>query len=134
MELIPHGIGSISLGMSPAQVESILGRHYTYEEWMGGNLNDSLLYPGIVISFNHSDGSGPLDDSQASEIWIHSTYPTTLVGQDVFSLYKVDIENLLNAKEVDFESVNDIWVPEYGWEFCFDENKPVIAIYLLAAY
>ena len=93
MELIPHGIGSISLGMSPAQVESILGRHHTYEEWMGGNLNDSLLYPGIVISFNHSDGSGPLDDSQA----------------------------------------NEIWIPEYGWEICFDENKQVIAIYLLAA-
>ena len=37
---------------------------------MGGNLNGSLLYPGIVISFNHGDGSGPLDDYQASENYI----------------------------------------------------------------
>jgi len=131
MELIPQGIGLITLGMSPAQVENILGEHHTYEEWMGGNLNGSLLYPGLVISFNRSDASKPLEDSQANEIWIHSNCLATLEGQHVFSLYKRDIEKILTTKEVNFESSNDIWVSEYGWNFCFDENTRVSDIYLL---
>jgi hypothetical protein len=131
MELIPHGIGLITLGMLPVQVENILGKHHTYEEWMGGNLNDSLLYRGMVISFNRSDASKPLENSQANEIWIHSNCPATLAGQDVFSLYKRDIEKILTTKEINFESSNDIWVSEYGWDFCFDENARVTDIYLL---
>ena len=131
MELISQGIGLITLGMSPAQIENILGKHHTYEEWMGGNLNGLLLYPGIVISFDRSDASKPLEDSQANEIWIHSNYPATLAGQDIFSLYKKDIEVFLTAREVNFESLNDVWVSEFGWEFCFDKNKRVTDIYLL---
>jgi hypothetical protein len=131
MELIPQGIGIITLRMSPAQVESILGKHHTYEEWMGGNLNGSLLYSGIVISFNRCDASKPLEDSQANEIWIHSNCLVILEGQDIFSLYKRDIEKILTTKEVNFESSNGIWVSEYGWNFCFDDNACVTDIYLL---
>ena|SRR5258706_13563816 len=131
MELIPQGIGLIILGMPPAQVENILGKNHIYEDWMGGNLNGSLLYQGMVISFNRSDANKPLEDSQANEIWIHSNCPALLEGQDVFSLYKRDIEKILTTKEVNFESSNDIWVSEYGWNFCFDENARVSDIYLL---
>ena len=133
MELVSNGIGEIRLGMSPSQVENILGTHHTFEEWMGGNLNDALLYPGLVICFNRSDSNRPLADSQVSEIWIHPNQPTTLAGKEIFSLYKRDIESYFNANGIVFKYVRgDVCIPEYGWEFCFnEEDERIIAVYLL---
>jgi len=45
MEIIPDiGLGSMRFGMSPDEVVALMGEAQTYEDWMGGNLNDSLVY------------------------------------------------------------------------------------------
>jgi hypothetical protein len=41
-----QGIGPIKFGMSPEEVKALMGIEEVYEPWMGGNRNDSLLYPG----------------------------------------------------------------------------------------
>jgi hypothetical protein len=129
MELIPKlGIGPIRFKMSPAQIESILGSHRTFEDWMGGNLNDALLYPGLVICFSQNDAFGPLPDSQVREIWIHPNNPTTLAGQDVFSLYVKDIESYLKGNGVQYDKHEDkdyLWIPEFGWELSFDDDQRI---------
>jgi hypothetical protein len=63
MEIFPNiGLGPIRFGMNPSQVQAVLGSDRTYEPWMGGNLNDSQLYPGLIIGFDNCDDRGPLKD------------------------------------------------------------------------
>ena len=38
------GYGSILFGMTTNQVEKILGHDHPYEDWMGGNIENFLLY------------------------------------------------------------------------------------------
>ena len=41
MEIIPKvGIGPLHFGMNPDQVRALFAEEETYEDWMGGNLND----------------------------------------------------------------------------------------------
>lgn len=54
------GVGPARLGMSPAQVESALGRSLGHEAWDDGNLNDSLIFDGVRLSFDRCDHRGPL--------------------------------------------------------------------------
>src|SRR5690348_1499750 len=124
MELVPKaGIGLIRFEMSPSQVEEILGSHHTYENWMGGNLNDALLYPGLVICFDRNNAAVPLPDSKICEIWIHPNSAITLAGKNIFSLQEKDIESYLATQDVHyvknetrFDDVLYFWVPDYKWE------------------
>jgi hypothetical protein len=61
LEIIPGiGIGPVQRGMSPPQVLEALPEKHQYEEWMGGNLNDSLLFHGLIFSFDKCNPAGPL--------------------------------------------------------------------------
>ena len=46
--------------MSPDEVVALMGEEQTYEDWMGGNLNDSLLYHHLIIGFDKYDGLSPV--------------------------------------------------------------------------
>jgi hypothetical protein len=124
MELVPKiGIGLIRFEMSPSQVEEILGSHHTYENWMDGNLNDALLYPGLVICFDRNNAAGPLPDSRICEIWIHPNSSTTLEDKNIFSLHEKDIESYLAIRDVHYEKNETLfeddlyfWIPDYKWE------------------
>jgi hypothetical protein len=53
LELYPgEGIGLVRIGMSPAEVLAVLDEPQVYEKWMGGNLNDSLLFRGLLFHFD----------------------------------------------------------------------------------
>ena len=71
LELLPRrGIGTASFGMTPAEVRAPLREPEAYEEWMGGNLNDSLLFHGLICGFDECDAYGPLADSALRELRI----------------------------------------------------------------
>ena len=53
MEVIPNiGIGPVRFGMSPAEALAAIPEGQKYEEWMGGNRNDSLLFHGLILGFD----------------------------------------------------------------------------------
>ena len=53
MEVIPNiGVGPVRFGMSPAEVLTAIPEGQKYEEWMGGNRNDSLLFHGLILGFD----------------------------------------------------------------------------------
>jgi len=61
------GVGPARLGMSPAEVVAALGRSLGYDAWDDGNLNDSLIYDGVRLSFDRCDHRGPLPRSR---LWV----------------------------------------------------------------
>lgn len=87
MEILPKiGLGPLRFGMTPSQVQAVLGSHRTYEAWMGGNLNDSLLYPGLIIGFDECDGSGPLPDSKLVEFRMQGRTDVTFLNKPIFGM------------------------------------------------
>jgi hypothetical protein len=57
------GIGPIRHGMRPAEVLAVFPEPQVYEDWMGGNLNDALLFRGLRLHFSKCDSRAPLADS-----------------------------------------------------------------------
>ncbi len=45
-------VGPFSLGMLYEDVKKMLDEPEVYEDWMGGNLNDSILVQGLVLGFD----------------------------------------------------------------------------------
>jgi hypothetical protein len=65
------GIGPIQLGMHPQRVVSLFHEKEVYESWMGGNLNDAILYHGMRLHFDKCTGAGPLPGARLNWIVIH---------------------------------------------------------------
>jgi len=101
VEIIPNiGIGDVHFGMLRNEVTMILGEKQTWEEWMGGNLNDSLLYPGIILSFDKHDSFGPLSDGRLNQIEINAKYPCTLFGREIGNITKQFALSNINSAHV----------------------------------
>lgn len=84
MDITPNvGIGAVRFGMNPAEVVALFPEAQMYEDWMGGNLNGSLLYQGIILGFDKYDGVGPLLNSRLVEIRMFGRKDAVLWGQPV---------------------------------------------------
>lgn len=126
MEINPHqGVGPVKFGMSPKQVKKVMGREPVYEDWMGGNLNDSLLYPGMIISFDECDAKGPLPHSKVVGFRLNS------VESLVFHHIPLSKLNLNLLKEMEVMSVTptldenrNLIFKELGLEFgLYDDGR-----------
>lgn len=81
MDIIPHvGIGPLRFGLKRDEVKAILGQDQVWETWMGGNLNDSLFYPGIILFFDEYASDGPLPNGKLVQIAVSSEHPSKLFG------------------------------------------------------
>jgi hypothetical protein len=78
-----EGIGVIRLGMLPAEVLAVFQEPQIYEDWMGGNLNDALLFHGLRLHFTECDSSAPLPHSTLCLIVIHQREDATFFGQPI---------------------------------------------------
>src|SRR3954471_7199095 len=79
LEIVPGmGIGPVHRGMSPAQVLEAFPEDQQYEDWMGGNLNDALLFHGLVFTFDKCDSHGPLPNARLEQIAVHGREDATL--------------------------------------------------------
>lgn len=84
MDVIPKlGIGSVTFGMHPAEVFQNFPEQQTYEAWMGGNLNDSLLFHGVIFGFDACNANGPLSNSRLSDITLFEREDARLFGQSI---------------------------------------------------
>jgi hypothetical protein len=119
--------------MRPAEVLAVFPEQQGYEDWMGGNLNDALLFQGLRLHFSECDSCAPLAGSTLNWIVIHQRADAYLFGRPVSDWTKERVLRELQARgyeaqtppngDVDVDqklglSFNDegrlIWVEVYG--------------------
>ncbi|MFH1465662.1 MAG: hypothetical protein ABIO70_14850 [Pseudomonadota bacterium] len=99
MELLPDvGLGPVRLGMRPAEVRRLLGDEQTWEEWMGGNLNDALLYPGLRLHFDACGPSEPLPHGRLVWIVVHGRPDVTLIDRPITAWTRPELEAALRHR------------------------------------
>jgi hypothetical protein len=127
MEILPNiGLGPIRFGMNPSQVQAVLGSDRTYEPWMGGNLNDSLLYPGLIIGFDNCDDRGPLKNSKLVEFRINEKADVTFLGKPVFGMLQNELLQSLVRHKIRCErNQSSYLLPDLHMELDFDDNGRV---------
>lgn len=136
MELIPKvGLGLVRFGMRPSEVKSIFGLGTDYEPWMGGNLNDSLLYPGIIAGFDKCDSRGPLEDSRLVELRINQNADIQFFNKSVFELAENELRGLLEKKNIRVEERDGyLFLPELNVEFEPNESGRIVSLNFWCAH
>ncbi|MCP5101665.1 MAG: hypothetical protein GY943_39490 [Chloroflexi bacterium] len=124
MEIIPRqGIGNIKFGMNPFEVKEIMGSQLIWEEWMGGNNNDALYYPGLVFVFDKNDGRGPVETAQLIEIWTNESADLVFAGKKISETKKYQMEQILRSKDLSIVLREDeIYVNSCGLEMAFHKD------------
>jgi hypothetical protein len=116
------GIGVVRFGMAPGQVRQLLGKGETWEEWMGGNRNDSILYPGLIFMFDKCNANGPLPDGRLEAIDAHRHAKVTLFGTALAEWRRETLVEELEARGYEPENgpAGDISVHKLCMEAGFD--------------
>lgn len=124
MEIIPKvGIGPLRFGMGPDQVRALFFEKETYEKWMDGNLNDSILYRGLILGFDLCDAWGPLATSRFREIHLYRREDALLWGKYVLDWSKADALGYVESMGFTFRLSNcgDLTVLQSSLMLSFDE-------------
>ena len=112
--------------MAPAEVRALLTEPLTYEDWMGGNLNDALCFHGLRLHFDRFDSHGPLPDSSLVELCICGRDDAVLFDQPLFGWSKTLIGDHLQqiGLSPQFPDNGDIDVaePYMGMSFGADDR------------
>ena len=124
MEIKPKvGIGCINFGMHPNQIIEIMNEDVCYEPWMGGNLNDSIYYKGLIFGFNECNGPAPSSNAEFRELRIMYRQDLTLFGEPLNSWTRSKISSKLSQIGVNHMSAvsGDISCDELSCVFSFDD-------------
>ena len=114
MEILPNiGIGEIRFGMRPKEVRERLSEAETYEDWMGGNLNDSLLYRGLILGFDAHNARGPLAHSRFTEVRLNRREDAVIWGKNLFAWTNLSIAEHLERTGIPYQLSDngDLLVP-----------------------
>lgn len=133
MEINPlYGIGEVKFGMHPSEVKEIMGDKLTWEEWMGGNLNDAIYYPGIVFIFDKCDDRGPLEDASLIEIWTNKkNKELTFQGMSIYKLNKYQSEKFFKSRNLNYTvQESEIYVKDYNLEMAFEGDGTFSRLWL----
>jgi hypothetical protein len=87
--------------MRPAEVRAAFPERPVYEHWMGGNLNDALLYHGLRFHFSPCDVRGPVPNATLNWIVIHQRKDAYLFGRPVSAWTKEAVVQELWARGYD---------------------------------
>ena len=100
--------------MRPVEVLAVFAEAQVCEEWMGGNLNDALIFHGLRFHFPDCNTYGPLPTSQLCRVVIHQREDAYLFGRPVEEWTKGTIvgELLARGYEVQFPPCGDVEVPK----------------------
>ena len=85
------GIGGVRFGMRPEQIAKLIDEPTKWEDWMGGNLNDAILFHGLRFHFDRFDSHGPLVDSSLTELFICGREDALLYGRPLHDWTKRQI-------------------------------------------
>ncbi len=124
MEMVPKvGLGELRFGMTPVEVRSIFPEQEMYEEWMGGNLNDSLLYHGLILSFDECDSFGPLSDSRLNDIIIQGRNDIQLWGVELREWTRTEFVAYLDRIQISHKWYGrTVCIPEYSISATFTDS------------
>lgn len=67
--------------MNPEGVRANFQEEEHFEEWMGGNLNDALLFRGMVFYFDKEESHGPRPDSKMIDFIVRRPDEVWLAGE-----------------------------------------------------
>ncbi len=121
-ELRPlEGIGAVRFGATPNEVRKEFGFNLVWEEWMGGNLNDSLYYPGVVFGFDDHDSHGPLESASLGSVRVNSKFPALLFELPLESLDRERVLAVLAARSIGTKAYPNLSIeaPSLGLHFGF---------------
>jgi len=128
---IGQGIGSVQFNMTPLDVQSRFGNKYRGEEWMGGNLNDSLLYGDLILTFDEYDSTGPISNSKLVFIKANASSQILLQG---IALSAITREELLSKSLLGHfgEKNHNLHVEfeKLGLQFNFDADGKLNEFYM----
>jgi len=135
MEVIAHvGILPLRFGMKRNEVLALLGSQQTHESWMGGNLEDALYYPGLLVHFvspivrctpNPLDpGHLAHESAEVSAIEANASLDASFEGRHFRDLTKTFVCQVLSAKGVQIKRTpgGTIHCPGLDMEFRFDHD------------
>jgi hypothetical protein len=110
--------------MSPAEVLANFPEEQKYEDWMGGNRNDSLLFHGLIFGFDRCDGFGPLADSRLVEFTIYGREDTELWGRGIGDWSKEAVADYLGRNGIPYEihGNGDLSVLQFSMALSFTEG------------
>lgn len=124
MEIIPNiGIGPMRFGMSPSEVLTNFPEEQKYENWMGGNRNDSLLFHGLIFGFDKCNGTGPLAESRLVEFTIYGREDVRLWGRVISEWSREAVTEYLGRNGISYEihENGDLSVRQYALALSFSE-------------
>ncbi|HXQ35727.1 MAG TPA: hypothetical protein VN843_17055 [Anaerolineales bacterium] len=131
MEITPNiGLGPLRFGMRPEQVRMLLEEPETYEDWMGGNLNDSLLYHGLVLGFNTNDTYGPLSNSKFCEARINGREDVVIWGKSLCDWRRASVVDYLEQESLPYQlpASGDVNVTALSLELSFGDHDELIVV------
>ena len=91
------GIGPLRFGMTPAEVRTAFAEPEVYEDWMGGNLNDSVLFRGMIVSFDRCDAHGPLANARVTGFFVQGRRDLVLEGVPLHAWTRGELRSRLAA-------------------------------------
>lgn len=124
-EIVPGtGIGPVRFGQTPTEAESALGEPRLYEEWMGGNLNDSLCFRGLILTFDCCGSMEPPRRSRLVEVQIHGRADAHLFGRPAFEWTRDRLLAILRrqSRRVAERGFGDVRAEELGLRVSFDDR------------
>jgi len=123
MNIFPNqGIGALKFGMNPKAVKKLMGSKLIYQDWMGGNLNDSLFYTDLVIGFNDCDSSEPLANSALVEFRANASQRIKFNGFTLAELSREKLRSMVVLGiKAEVDKNNDVLFRSLGINFGFDE-------------
>ena len=130
--VLPDRLGPIFLGCRPADVTAVLGERPKYEDWMGGNLNGSLCYHGLMFDFDACDSRAPLPGSRLAGIHVFGRDDAVLFGQRLRRWRCGPLSRELDRQNVDHFKTGDtdLLCPASKTEFGFDSDGWLESIWL----
>lgn len=128
---IGQGIGEVRFNMTPLEVQSKFGSKFYGEDWMGGNLNDSLLYRNLILTFDDYDSIGPLKNSKLVFIKTNASSQILLQGK---ALSEITRDELLSYSLLGYFGKVDhnlhVEFKELGIRFNFDADGVLNEFYM----
>ncbi len=119
-----RGVGPARFGQTPVQVEAVMAEPQMYEEWMGGNLNDSLLFQGLILGFDRCNTHGPLPDSRLVEARILARAGAYLFNRPAADWTRDELLAFLRSQghDPDRKHPKDLNVDALGLSITFDDG------------
>lgn len=90
--------------MRPAEVLAAFPEPQVYEDWMGGNLNDALLFRGLRLHFSKCNSSEPLLNSTLNWVVIHQRPDAFLFDRPVGEWTKESVLAELRVRGYDAQT------------------------------